>query len=327
MKEKASQINLIKIIPDTLDKTRLDIALATLLPEYSRARLQNWIKEGYITVDNKLLRPKDKVYTNQSIKIIAIIDNITQLEPQQITLDIIYEDHDIIIINKPAGLVTHPGAGNPNNTLLNALLYHYSELKKLPRGGIIHRLDKDTSGLMVVPRNLKAHKILVTALQNREIKREYEALANGVMIAGGTITAPIGRHPSKRTHMAVKETGKPAITHYRVIKRFASHTHVRVILETGRTHQIRVHLAYIGYPIVGDQTYNKTTKISEKLNPILVEKLKHFKRQALHARRLELYHPKTGKLMSWETAPPKDFGELLKNLSRYDIQKNGENSR
>ncbi|OGT09590.1 MAG: RNA pseudouridine synthase [Gammaproteobacteria bacterium RBG_16_37_9] len=315
-----SQIKLTKTIPQTLDQTRLDLALGTLLPEYSRARIQKWVKAGYITVDGKILRSKDKVYTNQIVDVTATIANITRLEPQPIALNIVYEDQDIIILNKPAGIVTHPGAGNANNTLLNALLYHYPELAKLPRAGIIHRLDKDTSGIMVVARNLMVHNKLVVALQQRKIKREYEAIVNGEMIAGGTIKAAIGRHPTKRTHMAVKENGKAAVTHYRVIKRFTGYTHIQVTLETGRTHQIRVHMAHIGYPIVGDPTYSNVHKISEKLDPTLREKLRQFGRQALHARRLELQHPSTDKLMSWEVKPPKDFEELLKSLCLCDAK-------
>ncbi|HBS51394.1 MAG TPA: 23S rRNA pseudouridine(1911/1915/1917) synthase RluD [Coxiellaceae bacterium] len=267
-----------------------------------------------------MIRSKDKVHADQTVDIIATIANITQLEPQPIALNIVYEDQDIIILNKPAGIVTHPGAGNANNTLLNALLYHYPELAKLPRAGIIHRLDKDTSGIMVVARNLMVHNKLVVALQQRKIKREYEAIVNGEMIAGGTIKAAIGRHPTKRTHMAVKENGKAAVTHYRVIKRFTGYTHIQVTLETGRTHQIRVHMAHIGYPIVGDPTYSNVHKISEKLDPTLREKLRQFGRQALHARRLELQHPSTDKLMSWEVKPPKDFEELLKSLCLCDAK-------
>ncbi len=315
MNQNSSQVTFTIVIPPNLDQTRLDLALSTLLPEYSRARIQAWIKDGYVTVDGKILRAKDKVSVEQKVNINATITNVTELQPQSIALDVIYENQDIIVINKPAGLVTHPGAGNADNTLLNALLYRYPELTKIPRAGIIHRLDKDTSGIMVVTRNLIAHNTLTQALQRREIKREYEAVVNGAMISGGTVSAPIGRHPTKRTLMAVKENGKSATTHYRVIKRFLAHTHVRVFLETGRTHQIRVHLAHIGYPIAGDPTYSKINKVSEKLNPILRHKLETFKRQALHAKRLELQHPHTGKLMAWEAPTPKDIKELLEALS------------
>lgn len=311
-------IEFTKIIPPALDQSRLDLALSALLPEYSRARIQTWIKSGYITVDGRVLQPKDKVRTKQVVNITATITVTTTLQPQPIAIDLVHEDQDIIVINKPAGLVTHPGVGNLDHTLLNALLYHYPELAKLPRGGIIHRLDKDTSGLMVVTRNLTSHHQLVDDLQKRKIKRKYEAIVNGKIISGGTIEAPIGRHAFKRTHMAIKATGKPAITHYRVIQRFSAHTHLKVILDTGRTHQIRVHLTHIGYPIVGDPTYGKINKVSEKIIPVLQQKLENFKRQALHARCLSLSHPTTNKLLRLEVPPPKDIRELLKTLGHYD---------
>jgi 23S rRNA pseudouridine1911/1915/1917 synthase len=309
-----SQISLIKIVPVEFNQTRLDLALSNLLPEYSRAKLQEWIKAGFVTVDNVVLRAKDKVRTDQVININATVTTETTDQPQAIALDIVYEDQDIIVTNKPAGLVTHPGAGRTDNTLLNALLYRYPELTNLPRAGIIHRLDKDTSGLLVIAHNLIAHTKLVADLQNRKIKREYAAIVNGVMTTGGTIEAPIGRHPFKRTHMAVKENGKSAITHYRVIKRFPAHTYLKVILETGRTHQIRVHLAHIGYPIVGDPTYGKGLKIPAKCSEALRQTLMNFKRQALHAERLGLKHPRTGQLMEWEVKPPEDMEKLLQSL-------------
>ena len=270
---------------------------------------------GFVTVDNVVLRAKDKVRTDQTINITANITTETTDQPQAIALDVVYEDQDIIVINKPAGLVTHPGAGRADNTLLNALLYHYPELINLPRAGIIHRLDKDTSGLLVIAHNLIAHTKLVTDLQNRKIKREYAAIVNGVMTTGGTVEAPIGRHPFKRTHMAVKENGKSATTHYRIIKHFPAHTYLKVILETGRTHQIRVHLTHIGYPIVGDPTYGKGLKIPAKCSEALRQTLMNFKRQALHAERLGLKHPCTGQLMEWEVKPPEDMEKLLQALA------------
>lgn len=309
-----SKINFTVTTPQNLSQHRLDVALSSLLPEYSRAQIQKWIMAGHVTVDNKNLKPKDKIIEGQIIKVAVILEDTSHFKPKPIKFDIIYVDQDIIVVNKPAGLVTHPGAGNIDNTLLNALLYQYPELAKLPRAGIIHRLDKDTSGVMVVARNLASHNSLTQALAKREIKREYEAIVNGKMIAGGTIEAPIGRHPVKRTHMAVKSGGKTAITHYRVIERFQYHTHIRVFLETGRTHQIRVHMAHIGYPIVGDPTYCKINKISEKLEPILRQKLSLFKRQALHAHSLEFFHPRTNKLMKFDALPPEDFLELLEIL-------------
>jgi 23S rRNA pseudouridine1911/1915/1917 synthase len=292
------------IIPENLDNKRLDQALAKLFPEYSRTRLQAWIKAGQVTVDGKVLKPRDKVHTGQNIIVTPIIEPQEHWEAQPIVLDIIYEDDDIIIINKPAGLVVHPGAGTRDKTMLNALLHHAPELTKLPRAGIIHRLDKDTSGLLVVARNLKSHTKLVADLQQRNIKREYEAIVVGVMTAGGTIDAPIGRHPKDRKRMAVVVFGKPAITHYRVIKRFKAHTHIKVMLETGRTHQIRVHMAHIHYPIVGDPVYGGNKA-----------RYKNFKRQALHAKCLGLIHPRTGKQMEWHAPLPNDMQWLLEELS------------
>lgn len=296
--------NLTAIISVNLDNKRLDQALAEIFPQYSRSRLQTWIKDGHVLVDGKILKPRDKVHSGQNIILTPIIEPQEQWKPQPIALNIIYEDEDIIIINKPAGLVVHPGAGVRDKTMLNALLHHAPELAKLPRAGIIHRLDKDTSGLLVIARNLEAHTKLVAELQARNIKREYEAVVVGVMTAGGTIDAPIGRHPKDRKRMAVVDSGKPAITHYRVIKRFTSHTHIKVMLETGRTHQIRVHMAYIHYPIVGDPVYGGNRA-----------KYKNFKRQALHAKYLALIHPKTGQKMEWDAPLPDDMQQLLKELS------------
>ena len=311
MNTNSEPIKLIKTIPPELEQKRLDYALSILLPQYSRVRIQKWIKSGWIQVDNKTLRTKDKVYTNQTVTINATNTKEVNSEPQPIDLTIIYEDQDIIIINKPPGLVVHPGAGRANNTLLNALLYRYPELATIPRAGIIHRLDKDTSGLLVITRNLTAHTKLTANLQKHLITREYEAIVNGAMISGGTINAPIGRHPVKRTHMSINENGKTAVTHYRIKKRFPAHTHLQIVLETGRTHQIRVHLAHISYPIVGDQTYNKRIKIPAECSPELQQELQDFRRQALHARSLTLTHPLTNKIMKWEIEPPDDFKKLL----------------
>ena len=290
-------------IPAHLDNKRLDQALAELFPEYSRARLQAWIKAGQVTINGNTLKPRDKIHTGQNIIVNPIIEPQERWEAQQIPLDIIYEDDDIIIINKPPGLVVHPGAGTRDKTMLNALLHHAPELAKLPRAGIIHRLDKDTSGLLVVARNLKSHTKLVTELQHHNIKREYEAIVVGVMTAGGTVDAPIGRHPKDRKRMAVVPSGKPAITHYRVIKRFKAHTHIKVMLETGRTHQIRVHMAHIHYPILGDPVYGGNKA-----------KYKNFPRQALHAKCLGLIHPATGEQMEWQAPLPDDMQGLLKKL-------------
>ena len=305
------QIQLTKQVTLEFNQNRLDVVLSALLPEYSRGRIQDWIKSGYVTVDGAILRSKDKVQTDQVITLSAPLVAQYISEPQNIELNIVYEDQDIIIVNKPAGLVVHPGAGCADKTLLNALLYRYPELINIPRAGIIHRLDKDTSGLLVVVRNLIAHTKLVADLQERKIKREYVAIVSGNVTSGGIINAPIGRHRTKRTHMAVVENGKAAVTHYRVIKHFTKHTYLRMILETGRTHQIRVHLSYINYPIVGDPTYGKGLKIPANCSPKLFQALHHFKRQALHAETLGLTHPSTGKSMQWQADAPEDMQELL----------------
>ena len=306
-----SLIQLTKQVPAEFNQQRLDVVLSALLPEYSRGKIQQWITADYVTVDGKLLRTKDKVQTDQVIVLNAPLMTQSACAPQAIALDVIYEDQDIIIINKPPGLVVHPGAGCMDNTLLNALLYHYPELAQLPRAGIIHRLDKDTSGLLVVVRNLTAHTKLVADLQARKIKREYVALVYGRVTTGGVINAPIGRHPTKRIQMAVVDNGKPAVTHYRVIKQFTKHTQLKMILETGRTHQIRVHLAHIHYPIVGDPVYGKGLKLPANSSPKLRQILSSFKRQALHAERLGLIHPSTGKALEWQVDPPVDMQELL----------------
>lgn len=301
-------------IPDICNQLRLDQAISSLLPEYSRSRIQQWIKHGYVTIRDEKLSQKFKVVSGQVVTINAILDEPNFFLPQSIELNIVYEDRDLIIINKPVGLVIHPGAGNLSNTLLNALLYHYPELSQVPRAGIIHRLDKNTTGVMVVARNLQSHHRLVAMLQRREIKREYLALVHGRVVSGGTITTALGRNKQKRILMAVRDQGKVAITHYRVIERFAKHTYLRVFLETGRTHQIRVHLAHLGFPIIGDPDYGGVKKVSHVLPEILRNTIENFNHQALHAARLEFCHPITGKLLSWEAPLPQDFEQLLRFL-------------
>ncbi len=310
-----NKIHLKNTISEELDGQRLDQALAKLFPQYSRSQHQTWIRSGHVTVDGKpWQRPRDKVQVNQCIEVQAELQAKERWEAQAIPLDIIYEDDALLIINKPAGLIVHPGAGAPDQTLVNALLHYAPELDTLPRAGIIHRIDKDTSGLLVVARNLKAHNHLTKALQARQISRKYEAIVNGVMISGGRIEAPIGRHPIHRTRMGVIPSGRKAITHYRVIERYRAHTRIRVQLETGRTHQIRVHLTHIHYPIVGDPTYGKRHAIPTKLSERLKQALAQFKRQALHAIQLELTHPETGESMRWKAPLPEDMANLIARL-------------
>lgn len=312
---KKSQIHLKAIIAEHLSGKRLDQALSILFPIHSRARIQSWIKNGWVKVNNNIIiQNRFKVAVNDKIEINAeITEQNTSHEAQDIKLDIIYEDDDILVINKPVGLVVHPGAGIADKTLLNALLFHAPKLKNIPRAGIIHRLDKDTSGLLIIAKTLEAHTKLINEMQQRHIKREYEAIVYGELTAGGTIDAPIGRHHLKRKSMAVTESGKPAITHYRVIERFLGFTYIKINLETGRTHQIRVHMAYIHHPILGDPVYGRL-KIPKNASDDLINFLRNFKRQALLAKRLELAHPKTDKLMKFDAPLPKDMLELIKIL-------------
>ncbi|WP_339843383.1 23S rRNA pseudouridine(1911/1915/1917) synthase RluD [uncultured Halopseudomonas sp.] len=290
---------------------RLDQVAAQLFPDFSRSRLQGWIKDGCLTVDGRSVRPRDTVYGGEKLVLDAEREVQGDWQPEAIALDVIYEDQALMVINKPAGLVVHPAAGHQDGTLLNALLHHAPELAKVPRAGIVHRLDKDTTGLMVVAKTLEAQTDLVAQLQARSVTREYEAVTVGVMTAGGKVDQPIARHGTNRQKMAVMVGGKQAVSHYRVITRFRAHTHVRVKLETGRTHQIRVHMSYIHFPLIGDQTYGGRMRIPAGATPELIETLRGFPRQALHARRLELQHPDDGRTMSWEVPLPADMQNLL----------------
>jgi 23S rRNA pseudouridine1911/1915/1917 synthase len=294
---------------------RLDQALAALLPDYSRSRLKGWIESGEILVDGITRRPRDKVSGGEAVQVRAELPQETRAEPQPLPLELVYEDRHVLVVNKPAGLVVHPGAGNPDRTLQNALLAHDPDLATLPRAGIVHRLDKDTSGLLIVARTLPAHTALVRMLGERDIHREYEAICRGVMTAGGTVDAPIDRHPVERVKMAVREGGRESVTHYRVIKRFRALTHVRVQLETGRTHQIRVHLAHAGYPIVGDRVYGGRLTLPRGASEELRTALREFPRQALHAARLQLAHPVTGRPLECVAPLPADMRELLAVLA------------
>jgi len=303
-------------IPESEAGNRLDKALSALYPEYSRARLQQWIREGSILINGLSHKPKDKVKGGETVEINVELEEVVVWKPQILPLVILYEDEDLIVVNKPAGLVVHPGVGNKDNTLVNALLHHAPELAQLPRAGIIHRIDKETSGVLVVARSLKAHTFLVKQLQLHEFDREYQAITTGTLIAGGTIDAPMGRHPIHRTRMAVVDIqkGKSAITHYRIIKRYRAHTHIRVQLETGRTHQIRVHMAYKRNPLIGDPVYGGRLKIPPKSSDSFKESLRKFPRQALHAIRLGLLHPTTKEKMEWTADLPDDMQELLAAL-------------
>ena len=306
------------IIPERMTGDRLDVALSEMLPDYSRSKITAWIKSGDALINNKTFKPKDKVNGSQVVMLSLNKKQNNDWSAENIALNIVFEDEDIIIINKPFGLVTHPGAGNWNGTLANALLYYDPELSKLDRAGIVHRLDKNTSGLMVIARNEKSQKYLVEQLQSHSVVREYSAIVYGHMISGGSVNDPIGRDPKDRIKQAVSSNGKDATTHYRVIDRFKSHTHVKAILETGRTHQIRVHLSHIGYPLLGDPMYGGRVRFPKKASEILKESLLGFKRQALHSKKLTLNHPSTGELMSWKAPLPDDMLELLNILDEFD---------
>lgn len=313
------QINLQAEVPDSLAGQRLDQVAAELFPDYSRSRLQTWIKNGDLKVNGEVRKTRDKILGGEKLELQTELVADESWEPQAIALDIIYEDEHLLVINKPVGLVVHPGAGNADSTLLNALLHHCPELATLPRAGIVHRIDKDTTGLLVVAKTLKAHTSLVDQLQEKSAFREYEAIVCGVMTGGGKVDEPIGRHPSVRTKQAVSHSGKPAVTHYRVLERFRGHTHIRVQLETGRTHQIRVHMAHIRYPLLGDPLYGERLRLPKGATAELIEALRGFKRQALHARKLGVIHPATGEYMEWETPLPADFQTMLRIL-RDDLQ-------
>ncbi len=295
---------------------RLDQALADALPEYSRTRIKRWIDAGQLRVDGRVPRPRDIVAGGESVALDAPDEDAVAPVAQDIALAIAWEDADVIVVDKPAGLVVHPGAGNPDQTLQNALLAYDATLAKLPRAGIVHRLDKDTSGLLIVARNETARLTLAEALAARDIHREYQAVCVGVMTSGGKVDAPIDRHPADRLRMTVRSSGREAVTHYRVIERFRRHTWVRVTLETGRTHQIRLHLSHAGYPLVGDPVYGRRLAIPRGATPALAEALRGFRRQALHAARLMFTHPGDGRSVEVEAKLPADFLTLVAALKR-----------
>ena len=303
------------IVPEELAGRRLDQAAARLWPEFSRNRLKAWIKAGELRLDGEPAAPRSSVAEGQALTLDTHLSDAIAPEPEAIELDVVHQDEHILVIDKPAGLIVHPGAGNPSGTLQNALLNLAPELKALPRAGIVHRLDKDTSGLLVVARSLTAHTALVDALQRHDVERLYEAVCVGALTGGGTVREPIGRHRRDRLRMAVTPGGKPAVTHYRIERRFPAHTHLRVRLETGRTHQIRVHMSHIRHPLVGDTLYGGRLKLPAGASDSLRETLRSFRRQALHARRLEFVHPASGKRVDFESPLPADFQALLKALA------------
>ena len=311
----AQQVKLNATVSESQLGQRLDQTLAELFPDYSRSRIKEWILDRRVSVNDIVIdKPKEKVFGGERILIDAEIEEEARWEAQNIPLDVVYEDNDILVINKPRDLVVHPGAGNPDGTVLNALLYHYPEIADVPRAGIVHRLDKDTTGLMVVAKTVPAQTHLVESLQRREITREYEAVAIGRMTAGGTVSEPISRHPTKRTHMAVHPMGKPATTHYRIMEHFRAHTRLRLRLETGRTHQIRVHMSHISHPLVGDPLYGGRPRPPKGASEAFINTLRGFDRQALHATMLRLYHPITGIEMKWHAEIPQDMVDLVNAL-------------
>ena len=302
------------IVPASAAGRRFDAALAELFPEFSRSRLTEWIKSGNALLDGQVVRPRDPVRGGETASLDVVLDTQTHALPEDIPLDVLYEDEHVFVLDKPAGLVVHPGAGNPTGTLVNALLFRDPSLSLVPRAGIVHRLDKDTSGVMVVARTLPAHTALVEQLSSREVHRQYLAIVVGSMVSGGTVNAPIDRHPRDRIRMAVREEGRDAVTHYRLRERFRAHTALECRLETGRTHQIRVHMAHLKYPIIGDPLYGGPLKLPKHATEELIAALRGFKRQALHAEILEFKHPATGEPLRVSAPVPEDMLNLLAAL-------------
>ena len=301
-------------VPDSAAGRRFDAVLAELFPEYSRSRLSAWIKTGDVLLDGNQVRPRDPVRGGEQVELVAVVETQVRAEPEDIPLRILHEDDQVIVIDKPAGLVVHPGAGNPAGTLVNGLLHHDPALASLPRAGIVHRLDKDTSGVMMVARTLQAHTALVAQLSAREVHRQYLAVVVGALVSGGTADASIDRHPRDRIRMTVREDGRDAVTHFRLRERFRAHTLLECRLETGRTHQIRVHMAHLKHPIVGDPLYGGALRLPKGASEGLVAALRGFRRQALHAESLEFRHPASGDAVRCEAAVPEDMQALLRAL-------------
>ena len=298
--------------------SRLDQALQQLLPDYSRSRIQQWIQQGYVVINEQPCKPRQKVFDGDRIDLDVPEQVVLSDQPQALDFDVIFQDEDIIVVDKPAGLVVHPAAGHADGTLVNGLLALDDRLQQLPRAGIVHRLDKDTTGIMVVARNLRAHSWLVEELQERRVKREYVAIARGAVTAGRTIETRMGRHPQNRKKMAVLEEGKLAVTHFQVERRFNHYSLLRLQLETGRTHQIRVHMAHLQYPLLGDPVYGGRGQVPAGADAELIDAVRGFGRQALHAERLGFIHPRSRQAVSFEAALPADFANLLKVLEAHD---------
>ena len=303
-------------VPLTAAGRRFDQALAEMFPDYSRSRLSGWIKSGAVTLDGVQAPPRQLLRGGEQVRLQVELAAEVTSEPEAIALEIVHEDEHLLVLNKPAGLVVHPGAGNPAGTLLNALLHHDPRLAELPRGGIVHRLDKDTSGLMVVAKTLPTYTALVDLLSRHEVERQYEAVVLGTMVSGGTVDAPIGRHMGDRLRQSVRDEddGKHAVTHYRLRERFRAHSLLQCQLETGRTHQIRVHMAHINHPLLGDPLYGGGLKLPKGASPELIAVLRGFRRQALHAERLSFVHPVYLEPVKFEVGRPADLESLISAL-------------
>ena len=315
-----SETPIIKVLTEEFAGKRLDVVVAELFSDYSRSRLKIWIEQGQVLVNGEKAKPKTKMSGDEELQLtVQTIESETSCVAEDIPLNIVHQDESIIVVNKPVGMVVHPAAGHYSGTLQNALLYFDESLAAIPRAGIVHRIDKDTSGLMVVARNLSAHNYLANQIQKHEVVREYQAVIHGVLTSGGTVDQPIGRHPRDRIKMAVRENGREAVTHYRLLERFREHSHIKVQLETGRTHQIRVHMSHIRHPIVGDPVYAGRQRVPAGAQADLLAYLQSFKRQALHAWRLSFVHPENGDDVSYEAPLPDDMLQLI-SLLQADVQ-------